>query len=1202
VLAELALTAPTLGFVRRAVAAVRTWLREHGFSGLRLTDDEIIRSHILPARAFVTGGRGAGAAVAFSRKDGTDQTNTEAFRKWFGDSKVMDTDGRPLVVYHGTPADFDAFDAKKLGANTGHSTAGLGFFFSADPGITGMFTEKLDMTVWPYKSGHIDGANTMPVYLSIKNPKVMTATEFRLMAQVGGRAGNTSGAKMVAADVKALRNPSILQRAFGTNYDGVLIQGDATLADAMGAAEWAADTWVAFQPEQIKSAIGNSGAFDPTNPDIRYSRSNLAATVRQAVVDRIEGLKEPTVKSLNWWHKSVGTQYQKARDNSYFRRTFNAAQSYIDDTAFFANTAADKAPGLLPRLETLGDLKKRLALDPSDEKAVSAAVFTGTLTDQRVYDLAELRSRFGMNDRQIGLYHQFREAVDLSLDQLVAGEVVRFLGTHMDDLPPQLRLMVADGRLAEFERVTKEALQEVRAKADEDLADVRRRIRNEMGSLNRRQKKALEGPGGRAGSRLATLEKFDKERAELKLRQGGELYRAKERFDLWDSMVRDVGGKYEQIEKLKGEGYAPLMRFGQFTVDVVDEEGERVYFGMYESEHDAKVAAKRLAAEFPDTTISRGIVSEEEWRLFKGLSPATMEIFTDLAGLADSDLAQTWIKAATTNRSALRRHLHRQGIAGFSEDVSRTLAAFITSNARATSGGVHLGELEHSIAEIPKRMGDVKDEAVKLRDYVQNPQDEAQTLRGLLFTSFLGGSVASAAINLTQPITMTLPYLSQWGGVAKAGARMAAAVRDALRTPTEPGLVAAMKKASERGIISPQEIHQLQAEVTRNLANTPKMRKLAFAWGAMFSLAEQFNRRSTFIAAYRTAVAENMPDPMAFAERAVEETQGIYSKANRPNWARGAIGATVFTFKQYSISYLEMLARMWNAGAPGSEQRAAGRKAVGVALATLILLAGGNGLPFADDVDDLIDTMGQQFGYATNGKRWRDHLLREVLGDTAAEFAQHGVSSVLPFDVAGRFSMGNLIPATGIMRRDNASSTSEIMEAIGPVGQLAQGSARMAGALLHGDVVGALRASPVTTAKNLAQAGDMLATGAYRDGRGRKVVDASFSDAVFKAIGFQPEAVASEQRSVGMKQQDINLARITESEIASQWAEAVFKKDADGVQAARDRVKAWNEKNPELAIKITAQQIVSRVRQMNIDRSERQMKATPKELRRSLET
>jgi hypothetical protein len=29
---------------------------------------------------------------------------------------------------------------------------------------------------------------------------------------------------------------------------------------------------------------------------------------------------------------------------------------------------------------------------------------------------------------------------------------------------------------------------------------------------------------------------------------------------------------------------------------------------------------------------------------------------------------------------------------------------------------------------------------------------------------------------------------------------------------------------------------------------------------------------------------------------------------------------------------------------------------------------------------------------------------------------------------------------------------------------------------------------------------------------------------------------------------------------------------------------------------------VSRVRQMNIDRSERQMKATPKELRRSLET
>ena len=31
--------------------------------------------------------------------------NSEAFKSWFGDSKVVDDDGKPLVVYHGTDQD-----------------------------------------------------------------------------------------------------------------------------------------------------------------------------------------------------------------------------------------------------------------------------------------------------------------------------------------------------------------------------------------------------------------------------------------------------------------------------------------------------------------------------------------------------------------------------------------------------------------------------------------------------------------------------------------------------------------------------------------------------------------------------------------------------------------------------------------------------------------------------------------------------------------------------------------------------------------------------------------------------------------------------------------------------------------------------------------------------------------------------------------
>lgn len=75
VLAEWAQSRPEMGYVRRAVAAIRTWVRRHvpGMRGRTFTDDEIIRSYILPARGWVERGAGSAATVqataAYSRSD-----------------------------------------------------------------------------------------------------------------------------------------------------------------------------------------------------------------------------------------------------------------------------------------------------------------------------------------------------------------------------------------------------------------------------------------------------------------------------------------------------------------------------------------------------------------------------------------------------------------------------------------------------------------------------------------------------------------------------------------------------------------------------------------------------------------------------------------------------------------------------------------------------------------------------------------------------------------------------------------------------------------------------------------------------------------------------------------------------------------------------------------------------------------------------
>ena len=73
VLAELAQTRPELGLVKRAIAAVRSWLRENvpGFANLKMSDAELVQKFIVPARGFVERGRTERAEptgdVSFSR-------------------------------------------------------------------------------------------------------------------------------------------------------------------------------------------------------------------------------------------------------------------------------------------------------------------------------------------------------------------------------------------------------------------------------------------------------------------------------------------------------------------------------------------------------------------------------------------------------------------------------------------------------------------------------------------------------------------------------------------------------------------------------------------------------------------------------------------------------------------------------------------------------------------------------------------------------------------------------------------------------------------------------------------------------------------------------------------------------------------------------------------------------------------------------
>lgn len=161
---------------------------------------------------------------------GKANTNSPAFKEWFGNSNAVDENGKPLMVYHGTHKKFDTFDTDKIGTGTGGAILGKGFYFTNKKGTAEQYAYGF------FGSGKGKGDNNvMPVFLSIQNP----------------------------AKNRKEYNPSI--------HDGVIEkQKDGSTFYLVSA------------PTQIKS-VYNRGTFDSANPNI-YLKENIE-NVRPSTAD-----------------------------------------------------------------------------------------------------------------------------------------------------------------------------------------------------------------------------------------------------------------------------------------------------------------------------------------------------------------------------------------------------------------------------------------------------------------------------------------------------------------------------------------------------------------------------------------------------------------------------------------------------------------------------------------------------------------------------------------------------------------------------------------------------------------------------------------------------------------------------------------------------------------------------------------------------
>lgn len=191
------------------------------------------------------------------------QTETPEFKKWFGDSKVVDADGKPLVVYHGGRSGIEMF-------NNPDGRYKTGIFFTADVRVANLFAGK---------------GETYPVYLTIKKPFIVDAKNVSYYwidtpkEMVG----------YVTEDMDTVDTDLIAEWAFKNNYDGVIIKNVVE-----GRGEVPSDVYIVPKNTQIKSAVGNRGTFDLNDPNILNQLTNAT----------IDDLRPENVKNIldkgNW--------------------------------------------------------------------------------------------------------------------------------------------------------------------------------------------------------------------------------------------------------------------------------------------------------------------------------------------------------------------------------------------------------------------------------------------------------------------------------------------------------------------------------------------------------------------------------------------------------------------------------------------------------------------------------------------------------------------------------------------------------------------------------------------------------------------------------------------------------------------------------------------------------------------------------------
>jgi hypothetical protein len=698
-----------------------------------------------------------------------------------------------------------------------------------------------------------------------------------------------------------------------------------------------------------------------------------------------------------------------------------------------------------------------------------------------------------------------------------------------------------------------------------------------------------------------------------------------------------------QIQRMGKAPYFPAMRFGDYIVTVRGPQGNVVHVEFHASQAKQQRAARALQRGFgPDHNVILNVMPKSAKPLM-GVPPGLINMIAEKLQLdPDQRSVLDELRFELSPAQSFRHRFQRKNkTPGYSRDFVRSYANYFFHGANHFTRVKYADQLNGHIKAIraqakaiafPQSGNKRGDIANMLDEHLKewlNPKPDFLLLRGIIFHYAFGFNPAAAALNLSQMLVTTMPYLaSRYGDVkatsamTRAGADVSTYYRKGTLENTTDEELEAISEAVKSGIVTEAMAPEIAGvaegrnimggfggnEWERLIHGTAKLS------AGMFQLAEQMNRRVTFRAAWKLA-KENPgsayfkellqsnerqyttlrdrgwthENAMAFvaAKDAVETTQFIYSAYAQPKFVRGKL-KTLFVFKMFTQN---MLFFLWH------HKPAAARS-----LLVMGALGGLLGLPGAQDIGDVLKAIAYRlFGKDFDLERAaRDLVLKITDGTVDPDILLHGISRMsygipaildalggtvgmdIPFPVTdqsasiglGRISPIPLGTAWGPTNDTDATIAQTLQKSSGAVYGLAFNVYRflqdLAAPGKWKDLKTWERILPRSLV-SISRGYEALTSGVSTTARGDPIAtfDPHDTEQMMEigamALGYTPTRISQQWDRIKAFQEIKMFYQVTRNGLLDQIDAAKRNKDKEGYAGAMQAIKEWNSTLPDFA-------------------------------------